>query len=191
MIYSSLTFLQLCVCFCSVVFLGCTTKEEVILSRLDRYNQIGNFTAETSDNSLFTSKNMIGKYWVINFFFASCEEVCPKVNHNVTKLARTFKDTDMRFVSITVDPTNDNDSVLSAYKKAIYTGDNWLLARMPLDSLLVLTTQKIGVGHLSEPSLHSTRLILVDKQGFIRGFYDGLDTKAVYQLQQHLDSLLH
>jgi len=190
-IYSSLTFLQLCVCLCSVVFLGCTTQEEVILSRLERYNNIGNFTADISDKRIFTSQDMIGKYWVINFFFASCEEVCPKVNHNVTKLARTFKDTDMRFVSITVDPTNDNDSVLSAYKKAIYTGDNWLLTRMPLDSLLVLTTQKIGVGHLSEPALHSTRLILVDKQGFIRGFYDGLDTKAVYQLQQHLDSLLH
>jgi protein SCO1/2 len=179
------------VCLCSVVFLGCTTQEEVILYRLERYNNRGNFTADISDKRIFTSQDMIGKYWVINFFFASCEEVCPKVNHNVTKLARTFKDTDMRFVSITVDPTNDNDSVLSAYKKAIYTGDNWLLTRMPLDSLLVLTTQKIGVGHLSEPALHSTRLILVDKQGFVRGFYDGLDTKAVYQLQQHLDSLLH
>lgn len=162
-----------------------------MLSRLERYNQVGNFKADISDKTLFTSQDMIGKYWVINFFFASCEEVCPKVNNNVTKLARTFHDTDLRFVSITVDPVNDNDSVLSLYKKAMYSGENWLLARMPLDSLLELTTSKIGVGHLSEPALHSTRLILVDKQGFIRGFYDGLDKQAVYQLQQHLDSLLH
>ena len=162
-----------------------------MLSRLERFNQIGNFTADISDKTLFTSQDMIGKYWVINFFFASCEEVCPKVNHNVTKLARKFQDRDMQFVSITVDPINDNDSVLSVYKQTMYSGKNWVLARMPLDSLIVLSTKKIGVGHLSEPSLHSTRLVLVDKEGFVRGFYDGLDQNAVYQLEQHLDSLLH
>ncbi len=162
-----------------------------MLSQLDRFNQIGNFTADVNNHTQLRSQDMIGKYWVINFFFASCEEVCPKVNQNVVTLAQRFQDTDMEFVSITVDPTNDNDSVLSVYKKAMYSGENWTLARMPLDSLLILTTKNIGVGHLSEPALHSTRLILVDKQGFIRGFYDGLDKQAVNQLQQHLDSLLH
>lgn len=162
-----------------------------MLSTLESYHPIGAFSADVCDKSHFRSQEMLGRYWVINFFFASCEEVCPKVNHQVTLLAQHFSDSETKFVSITVDPENDNDSVLTAYKKNMYDGKNWIVGRMPIDSLIDLSTKKIGVGHLSEPSLHSTRLVLIDKKGIIRGFYDGLDKKEMMRLRNHLDSLVH
>lgn len=162
-----------------------------MLSTLESYHPIGAFSADVCDKSHFRSQEMLGRYWVINFFFASCEEVCPKVNHQVTLLAQHFSDSETKFVSITVDPENDNDSVLTAYKKNMYDGKNWIVGRMPIDSLIDLSTKKIGVGHLSEPSLHSTRLVLIDKKGIIRGFYDGLDKNEMMRLRNHLDSLVH
>lgn len=177
----------------SIFFLfSCTNSEEKELAILETYNKVSRFTAHKSDNTTFDSESLNGKYWVINYFFASCEEVCPKVNRNVALLNSKYSDSrEIEFVSITVDPDNDSDSVLNEYKSRFNGAENWSFLRMPLDDLISVSTKNLGVGHLSEPSLHSTRLILIDKKGMIRGYFDGLDTSAINKLDGHLKNLLN
>jgi len=175
-----------------IFFFGCSNKEKTELALLQSYNTVGGFSAHNSNGTVFNSEELKGKYWVINYFFASCEEICPKVNESVAKLNTKYGNKEgIEFVSVTVDPENDNDSVLNDYKKRFNGSNNWSFIRMPIDTLIAVSTKNFGVGHLSEPSLHSTRLILVDKQGVIRGYFDGLDTSAVRKLDSHLENLLN
>lgn len=187
----SLTF-SFGLCIGIISFFGCTDKEKTELALLQSYNSVSNFTAHNSNGATFNSKELKGKYWVINYFFASCEEICPKVNESVAKLNAKYSNKEgIEFVSVTVDPENDNDKVLNDYKKRFNGTDNWIFIRMPIDSLIKVSTKSFGVGHLSEPSLHSTRIILVDKEGTIRGYFDGLDTTEVKRLDSHLEKLLN
>lgn len=179
--------------FCTLVlFIGCTDTEKKELELLESYKKAPYFTASNSNGKTFSTEELSGKYSVISFFFASCEEVCPKVNSSVASLNKKFgENTGIEFVSITVDPDNDNDSVLNAYKKRFNGSNNWVFLRMPIDSLVKITSEGFSVGHLSEPSLHSSRMILVDKSGMIRGYFDGLEQKDVDKLSNHLEKLLN
>lgn len=191
MILRSLTFI---ISLSAIFFFitGCNKSEQAELQLLQKYNSVGNFTAHNSNGSEFSSAELKGKYWLVNYFFATCEEICPKVNSSVALLnAKYGEKEDIEFVSITVDPENDNDSVLNDYKKRFNGTKNWSFLRMPIDTLVNVSTKNFGVGHLSEPSLHSTRLILVDKEGIIRGYFDGLDSTEIRKLDNHLEKLLN
>jgi protein SCO1/2 len=96
-----------------------------------------------------------------------------------------------------VDPERDNPGVLKNYaqRMKIETG-NWDLLtgtkkdiyRMARNSFLAVATDGDGG---PEDFIHSEKLVLIDKQKRIRGFYTGTSDQEVKQLIIDIKKLLH
>ena len=75
------------------------------------------FVLTQSTGDQFNSQSLAGDIWVCNFFYASCPSICLRENFAVQELAEQFAHRGVRFVSITIDPTNDTPSRLADYSK--------------------------------------------------------------------------
>jgi protein SCO1 len=124
------------------------------------------------------------KILVVNFFFSTCPTVCPKLTRHVKLLEKAFRknDTTVHLVSITVDPARDSFPVLRQYADAnnvnhdhwtFLTGDRRTIYNYAYNELHVVMG-KGGEG--VDDFIHTQKLVLLDKERHIRGYYDGLDT---------------
>ena len=93
------------------------------------------------------------------------------------------KHSKLHALSLTTDPETDTVPVLKAYadkykadptRWAIVRGDEKTLQHFGQDVL------KLPVGEV--PDAHSARIVLIDSQGQIRGWYDSQDPKIVARI---------
>jgi len=113
------------------------------------------------------------------------------MNSQVAKLYRKYVTTpDVQFVSISVDPKHDSLAVLQKYAKDFGVTDNrWLFLRGPLNAVESLSEKGFRLGG-ELPNLHSTKLILIDTRGHIRGYYSSFDENSLNLLTIHVRELL-
>jgi protein SCO1/2 len=128
------------------------------------------------------------KMLVVNFFFTTCTSTCPKLMAQMKLLENAFRrtpmsrnDTTVQFVSISVDPANDSAAALRAYAKRNRADENrwWFLTG---DKKAIYSWARSL--HLSVPAgdggaddfIHTNSLVLLDKDRFVRGIYNGLDS---------------
>jgi protein SCO1/2 len=160
--------------------------------RIEVYGQVPEFDFVEMDGESFGSEDMLGTISIVNFFFTSCKGPCPYMNSKVAELYRKYITTDqVRFISISVDPATDSLHVLKKYAQEYGAGDDrWLFLRGDIDQVQQLTEEGFKLaGEL--PNLHSTKLILVDRKGNIRGYYDSFDEESLNLLTIHVRSLLY
>lgn len=120
------------------------------------------------------------------------------MNQQVSDLQGSIAEKNFRFVGISVDPDTDTPPILAAYAKR-YKADTtrWFMLQMPYDSVKSIAVKGflLAQGAMNngpdDPNLHSTKFVLVDKVGMIRGYYDGLDAEAVKKLRAAVGELLH
>jgi len=142
------------------------------------YHTIENFKLINQKSDTVTLNSFDDKLMLVNFFFANCETVCPKMNNFIAfHIYSEFEKDDMiRFLSFTVDPINDTPSVLLDYSKK-------LNAKLP--NWTFLTGNKSTIYNLAEYSFkipgaadehnglfHSNKIVLVDKQKRVRGVFE-------------------
>jgi len=129
-----------------------------------------------------SSKDLIGKVWIADFFFTSCKGPCPTMTANMALVQEDLADVaDVRLVSFTMDPKNDTPEALSTYADAHGASkDRWLFATGPLEALQELSRKgfKIGAGIEGGEIIHGTYFALVDKAGRLRGYYNVYDGGA-------------
>lgn len=144
----------------------------------------------------FSSSSLKGKIYVADFFFTRCESICPKMSSELTRLQDVFvNNEDIQIVSFSVDPSNDTPEKLKQYAKEYdAVAGKWHFMTGTREQIypLAIKGYYIPVADASEydkaiksPNetfIHSEKLILVDKEGYIRGFYDGTDKKDVDRL---------
>src|SRR4051812_45963081 len=65
----------------------------------------------------FTNTSMAGKVWVVDFVFTHCDGPCPLMTAKMVGLTKQIRNPNVRFLSFSVDPTNDTPSVLKQYAK--------------------------------------------------------------------------
>jgi len=163
---------------------------ESVLSELRVYGTTPDFLGITESQTELTSKDLHGKLWLISFFFASCGDICPKMNAVKSKIIANNKSDSLRFLSITVDPETDTPEYLSKHRREMKYSDNrWLFLRMKDDSILQHFMNGLLVGYSEIPENHSARIILIDSKSKIRGYFDALDTKHVDSLESILRKL--
>ena len=129
-----------------------------------------------------------GEIFVINFFFANCPASCLRLNQTVAALQQEFKDADVRFVSITVEPTTDTPERLQTYA-AQFGADpvRWWFLNAPLADVQDLgDALKVNV----RGNAHTTELIVVDRAGIVRGAYDFESPLKMANLKKDLRQLL-
>lgn len=182
--------------FIVIVIASCAKKREegnpqVIDSKMELpiIKDVGKFTGTTSDNKPFSNENLKGIPSIVYFMFTTCKGPCPIINKQTESLVSEFKNK-VQFVAITVDPETDTPEQLLEYSKTFsYNKGSWFFVQTIPDSLRSIAVNNFMVGDMESPMVHSTRYILVDKNSKIRGYYDGLDSKAIEKMKKDLLTL--
>lgn len=80
------------------------------------YHTIGSFTLTNQYGEKITDSITQNKIYVADFFFATCQSICPKMSHQLKRVQDTFaKKSDFLILSHTVNPEHDNVEVLKNY----------------------------------------------------------------------------
>ncbi|MEY2439144.1 MAG: hypothetical protein QOI34_529 [Verrucomicrobiota bacterium] len=152
------------------------------------YGQVPNFQLTNQDGRSFGSADLTGKVWIADFIFTSCPGPCPMISSRMSELQKPLQKTDVHLVSFTVDPAKDTPEVLRGYAEKLHAQPNrWDFLTGSQSTIYDLSKNgfKLGVSDGSEEKgvpVHSTRMILVDRHGEIRGYYDSTETDAVTKL---------
>ncbi len=176
-----------------MAILACSQRTEPGSVELPEYFPAPSFQGVTAEGELFRSESLQGKVVVVSFFFTSCTGPCPILNSRLSVLQSIFSDEpDVRFVSITVDPERDTPPVLKSYAERYGAKPGrWYFVRMSPDSVEWLAVKGFRVpGSSSQPELHTTRCVLIDRRGIVRGFFSGTEEGQVKQLEQAIRRLL-
>lgn len=141
----------------------------------------------------FTGESLKGKISVVNFVFKNCKTVCPFIMSKTRGLAPDLQDfyDQVRFVSITVDPTNDTREVLAAWQKEVAVpGLEWKFVTGEKSELLTAVKTQFkqtvmdNAADMDMPIAHSSYLVLVDADGKIAGFYDSNESFRIKELTE-------
>lgn len=73
------------------------------------------FTLTTQEGSAYTHESLRGQITIVDFTFTNCPFICPMLIEQMKKLADQLKGTNVKFLSISVDPTNDTPTALLAH----------------------------------------------------------------------------
>lgn len=136
-----------------------------------------------------TQKQLTGYIYVADFFFTRCGSICPKMSTQLTRVQEEFsKDASVKIVSFTVDPKHDSVEVLKKYATEYGAiEDKWRFVTGTKDSIYALAQKGYYITAMEDTAhpldfIHSDKLVLVDKNGWIRGYYNGTDLKEVDKL---------
>ena len=139
-----------------------------------RTPQLKSFDLTDQLDQPFNSKSLQGQPWVASFFFMQCPSVCWRMNQVLAKWQSDHSDSPVKFVSITCDPQNDTPAALKLYADRLQadpkrwtflTGDMTYISKVGADMFMLPVQQ----------GTHSSKAIVVDRKGDIRGLFDVLD----------------
>jgi protein SCO1/2 len=160
-----------------------TVVRNAAATELPRLAAVPPFDVVSEQGTPVTRASYAGKVWIADFIFTSCGGICPVMTSRMKALAAELKDEpDVRFVSFSVDPERDTVEALARYgKEAGADPSRWSFLRTDGNRIRALAREgfKLPVEdadpYAGEPILHSSRFVLVDAEGTIRGWYDSED----------------
>lgn len=168
-------------------------------SKLPTISYVQPFSFTNQNGDTVTERLTTGKVYVANYFFATCEGICPVMNGHFKQAYAAYKgNPDVLFISHTCQPENDSLPVLQHYKDSIggdgkqwqfVTGNKLDLYKMARESYHI-DDPKNNVGKIEDQFLHSQFLALVDRSGKVRGIYDGLKQTEINKLKEDIADLL-
>ena len=160
------------------------------------YHAIGDFKLTNQYGETVSKETVKNKIYVANFFFATCQSICPEMSTNLTDVQKAFeKDDSLLILSHSVNPLHDTVAVLLNYagtynalknKWHLLTGDKKLIYDLAKTSYLVNALEDDGS---PEGFLHSELFLLIDTKGRMRGMYDGTNKAEVTKLINDINLL--
>ena len=154
--------------------------------------KVPNFNFTNQNGELFSHNQLKNKITVLDFFFTNCPGPCPIMTYNMRNLYNDFsKSSDVQFVSITVDPENDNTQVLKNYADINGINDQrWQLLTSELSKIKSLKRDGFMLFADELPQGHSIKFILIDANGNIRKYFDGTDEASLSILKKDISHLV-
>jgi len=172
----------------SLAMLSCGWKSP----ELPSYNAIPAFTLTAQTGAEFDSRRELsGKVWVANFIFTSCQGPCPVMSAHMQRIQKQVRSLErVRLVSFTIDPDRDTPEVLAEYGKRFQADPaRWFFLTGPRETLQKLNRDAFMLGDIDASLEHSTRFMLVDRQGVVRGYYSSSDPKELEKLVADIRAL--
>ncbi|MDT8324325.1 MAG: SCO family protein [Bacteroidota bacterium] len=162
------------------------------VTELPEIKHVPEFKFTNYNGSSLTAEDLEGKVYIAYFFFTSCGGPCPVMNSKANVLQAEYADAaDFRIVGFSVDPERDDLKRLTRYAERYNAVQGrWYMLRNEKSVVADLASRGFMMGDASVPAMHSTRFALVDRNGIIRGYYDGMDDTKVDELRAALDFLL-
>jgi protein SCO1/2 len=169
-------------------------------SKLSKRSTVQPFSFINQDGASFTNADMLGKVCVVEYFFTTCQGICPKMNHNMKDMYETFKsEKDFLIVSHTCQPEVDSVPLLKAYSQRMNSNNiNWVFVTGSKDNLYKMARFSYGlddpknaVTNIADDFIHTQFFSLIDKNGNVRGgVYDGLKKEDLDKLKEDIRGLL-
>ena len=160
-------------------------------AKLPRYDRVPRFAMTDSQGRLFTNRQMTGAVWVVDFIYTTCPAECPRMSAQMRKVEKQFEgERDVQFLSISVDPDRDTPAVLDAFARR-WGGPNaqWTFLTGNPETVHLLANTTFHVGDVINKIEHSTRFAVVDRSGFIRGYYSSFDPDGLRELAAAVEAL--
>ncbi|GAB4005626.1 SCO family protein [Spirosoma sp. KCTC 42546] len=165
------------------------------------YNHIPDFKLIDQDGKTIDQSIVKNKIYVASFFFTRCGTICPRISSQLTRVQDIFiNNPTILFLSHTVDPEHDRPEQLKAYAQKYHaipgrwyflTGNKTDIYNLAMHGYYLPTVDAgLKEGKPDETFIHSEKLVLVDKEGIVRGFYDGTDKEDVDRLVLEIRVLL-
>ncbi len=201
--------------FLAVVFISCdldSKKQLPIYNPIDfnsklvdksvrninRNHTVSDFNLINQNGVSVTSKEYENKIYVVDFFFTTCQSICPIMTNNMLKIQSEFiNNDDIMLLSISVTPEIDNIKVLKDYtiekgindsKWNITNGSKKHIYDLARKSYFAVVDQ--GDGSLQD-FIHTPNFILVDTKKQIRGIYDGTTESEISRLIKDINILVN
>ncbi len=162
--------------------------------RLEKYAQAPQFQFTDQNGKSVSTEDLKGKIWVANFIFTRCAGPCPVMTSRMSALNQSLDDAkDVELITITVDPEFDTPEVLKKYSQRVGGTERWKFLTGPKDKVEETVSKGFLQALAKEEDgmpIHSTRFILVDRDGWMRGFQDGNDPEVVQKLLMDIGEVL-
>jgi protein SCO1 len=155
------------------------------------WHSVEDFKFQNQLGRTVSLSDLPGKVIVADFFFTRCPSICPKLTANIRKLQDALSTKDqfkqlnpafIQFLSFSVDPERDSVSVLKAYSdKFGINPDVWWLLTGPKKQIYDFSINELKLGladgeGVDSNFIHTQKLVLLDKEHVVRGYYNGLDS---------------
>ena len=166
-----------------------TNERLAYLTISDEKRKAPDFLLTNQDSILISNDDMIGKVYVLEFFFTRCPDICIEMNQNMKLLDEEFGDSnDFGIISITIDPNNDTPSILKKYSEALdVKSQNWHFLTGEKDYIYDLANIGFNIFANQNSNFiggfeHQGYFALVDKDGYIRSRKDNFGNPIMYYL---------
>lgn len=160
-------------------------------------HQVPAFSFVNQNGDTTGSELLQGKIFVADFIFTSCPGICPKMTSEMKRVQEAYAGNEnLKLISFTVDPERDSAQALATYMElydvdpdvwTMYTGNKKKLYQLTRSGFYITAVEGDGG---PEDFIHSEKLVLVDTEKRIRGYYDGTDPESVDQLITDIEKLI-
>jgi protein SCO1/2 len=160
------------------------------------YGTVPSFQLVNQTGQPFGSAQLTGKIWIADFVYTTCPGPCPMISSRMSELQKPLEKTNVHLVSFSVDPEKDTPQVLRGYAEKLQadparwdflTGPKSAIYKLSHDGFKLAISD--GSGEQGIP-VHSTRMVLVDRYGEIRGYYDATAADTITKLLADTNHLL-
>ena len=167
--------------------------------KLPVINTVQAFSFTRHDGKQVSQLDVKNRVYVAEYFFTTCKGICPKMNKNMKEVYTAYRSNpEFLIISHTVNPETDSIPVLKHYADSLGAlVNNWWFVTGSKESLYktaresyLLDDPKNSSININDQFLHTQFFTLVDKQGRVRGIYDGIKKDEVKQLLVDIKELL-
>lgn len=156
----------------------------------DTIHRIPSFQLKDQSGKLVTEATVEGKIYVADFFFTSCPGICKRLTNHLKLVQDAFAgDADVHLLSYSVTPETDSVPRLKSYAQQYgIDGRYWHLLTGDRKQIYTLARkgyfadEDMDLPQNENDFLHTENLLLIDKQGHIRGVYKGTSATDIQNL---------
>ena len=162
---------------------------------VSKYHKISDFILTNQNGKEITQADYKDKIYVADFFFTTCQDICPVMTKNMYELQEELKnDNEILLLSHTVIPEFDTVKRLKEYaiennvddsKWNLVTGDKKQIYELARKSYLAVEDSNFNEFDM----IHTENFMLIDKEKQIRGFYDGTNSEEINRLLKDIEVL--
>jgi len=171
---------------------------EALVQTIVPGNKVGEFSFTDQQGRTITNANVNNTIYVADYFFVQCPGICKKMSSELERVYKEFaNEPQIKILSHTAKPEEDSTEALMKYalmhgvkdqdKWLFLTGDKKELYKTARNQYFIVND--VGDGGVDD-FIHTERFVLVDKNNYIRGYYDGTDSTDVSKLILDMKALL-
>jgi protein SCO1/2 len=164
------------------------------------YHTVGRFSLTNQNDQTVSLDALAGKVWVGNIVFSRCAGPCPRLTRQMAEIQAAIPaSAPVRFVTLTADPVFDTTTVLRKYAERFHADDRrWFFLTGRKTDVYELAINQLKFTVLDNESdrksdelfIHSSKFVLVDRQGRVRGYVEGDEPDTVRQVKRSINALL-